>query len=160
MIALLWIFSLLTVWINLIAWKACLDNKVQIWCPSFLCKEFPCLVLLWLLRLQVSLLSQLSCLSDLFQQILTDFIFVKKLCHLAVFRVSPQLETKNNRYTINLKHPLQTKMWLCWAQNTSFSTWLRVVKVLRHQHFRKTVFQINLISKNKIFKSFCSTKSK
>ena len=28
---------------------------------------------------------------------------------LAVFRVSPQLKTKNNRYARNVKHPLQTK---------------------------------------------------
>ena len=41
-----------------------------------------------------------------FNQLLFDFIFVKTLCLLAVFRVSPQLKTKNNRYIINLKHPL------------------------------------------------------
>ena len=63
-------------------------------------------------------------------------------------------KNKNNQYTINLKHLLQTKTRLCWAQNTSFSTWLRVIKVLLpqasyHKHFFKTIFQINLISKKK-----------
>ena len=47
------------------------------------------------------------------QQLLFDFIFVKTLCLFVGFRVSPQLKTKNNHYTINLKHPLQTKMRLC-----------------------------------------------
>ena len=90
----------------------------------------------------------------LWTQMLFDFIFVKRLCLLAVFRVSPLLKRKNNRYTKNIKHSLQTKMQLRWTQNTSFSRWLRVVKVLRHRQFRKTVFQIYLISK-KILKSFC-----
>ena len=46
-------------------------------------------------------------------QLLFDFIFVKTLCILAVFRVSPQLKTKNPHYTINLIHLLQTKVRLC-----------------------------------------------
>ena len=55
-------------------------------------------------------------------QLLFDFIFVKMLCLLAVFRFSPHLKTKNDCYTINLKHLLQTKMWLCRAQNAFSST--------------------------------------
>ena len=60
----------------------------------------------------------------LLYQLLFDFIFVKTLCLLAFFRVSPQLKKKinNNHHTINLKHLLQTKMQLCWAQNAFFST--------------------------------------
>ena len=46
------------------------------------------------------------------------------------------------------------KMGLRWVQNTSFPTWWRVAKVLYHKYFCKTVFQINLISKKKILKSF------
>ena len=78
----------------------------------------------------VSLLSQLDRLVLLVRrcvdcygvsQLLFDFIFVKTLCLLAVFRVSPQLKTKNNRYIINLKYPLQTKIQLCWTQNAFFS---------------------------------------
>ena len=80
-------------------------------------------------------------------QLLFDLILVKMLCLLAVLRVSPQLNIKNNRYTKNLKHSLQTKMRLRWAQNTPFSIRLRDVKVLRQRHFRKTVFQIKLMSK-------------
>ena len=64
-----------------------------------------------------------------------------------LFSVSQKLKIKNNCYNINLKHPLQTKMQLHWAQRMFFSIWLRVVKVLRCQHFRKTFCQINLISK-------------
>ena len=45
-------------------------------------------------------------------QLLFDCIFVKTLSLFAVFRVSPQLKAKNNRYTIYLKHPLQTNMRL------------------------------------------------
>ena len=45
-------------------------------------------------------------------QLLFDFIFVKTLCLFAIFRVSLQLKTKKPHYTINPKHPLQTKMRL------------------------------------------------
>ena len=77
-------------------------------------------------------------------------------CLIFLISFSP-LKTKNNQYTINLKHPLQTKMQLCWAQNTSILISLKVVKVLYHKHFFKTVFQIKLISKKKkkILKSSC-----
>ena len=43
-------------------------------------------------------------------QLLFDFVLVKTLCLLAVFRVSLQIKTKNTRYAKNLKHSLQTKM--------------------------------------------------
>ena len=82
-------------------------------------------------------------------QLLIYLFFVESLLLLNVFRTFTSLKTKNNQYTINLKHPLQTKMQLRWAQNASFSTRLRVVKVLYHEHFCKTLFQIKLISKNK-----------
>ena len=88
--------------------------------------------------------------------IVIDLIFVKTLCLLGVSRVSPQLKTKNNRYTKNPKHSFQTKMRIRWAQSKSFWTWLMVVKVLCHRHrlrHRKIVFQINRIRK-KILKSF------
>ena len=84
-------------------------------------------------------------------QLLLYFFLVESLRLLQVFRTF-QLKTKDNQYTINLKHPLQAKTRLCWEQNTSFSTWLRVVKVLYHEHFCKTVFQIILISKKNLKK--------
>ena len=89
----------------------------------------------------------------IYQLLFYFFFFVESPRLLKVFRAF-QLKTKNNRYTINLKHLLQTKMRPCWAQNTSFSTWLRVIKILYHKHFCKTVFQINRISKKDILKSF------
>ena len=79
-------------------------------------------------------------------QLLFYFFFVESLRLLYVFRTFPPLKTKNNQYTINLKHPLTTKMQLRWAQNASFSTQLRVKKVLYYK-LLQTVFQINLISK-------------
>ena len=81
-------------------------------------------------------------------QLLFHFFFVESLRLLDVFKTFSPLKTKNNQYTINLKHPLQIKMQLSWAQSAPFSTWLRVVKVIRRRHFRKTVFQINLSKKN------------
>ena len=78
-------------------------------------------------------------------QLLFYFFFVESLCLLDVYRAF-QLKTKNNQCTINLKHPLQVTR-LCWAQSTSFSMRLKVIKILYHKHFCKTVFQINLISK-------------
>ena len=42
-------------------------------------------------------------------QLLFYIFFFKTLYLPAVFRVFPHLKTKNKRYTINLKHPLQTK---------------------------------------------------
>ena len=55
-------------------------------------------------------------------QLLFYFVFVKTFHLFVGFRVSPPLKTKNNHYTIYLKHPLQTKMQLRWAQNVFFST--------------------------------------
>ena len=75
------------------------------------------------------------------KQLLLYFFFVEPLCLPGVFRTSPQLKTKTNQYTINLKYPLKTKMQLRWAQSASFSTWLRVVKVLYHKHFWKLFFR-------------------
>ena len=89
-------------------------------------------------------------------RLLFHFFFVKSLRLLDVFKTFPPLNTKNNQYTINLKHPLQTKIQLYWTWNASFSRRLKFVKVLYHKRFCKTVFQINLISKKKISK----TKSK
>ena len=79
-------------------------------------------------------------------QLLFHFFFVESLRLLDVFKTFSPLKTKNNQYTINLKHPLQIKMQLRSAQSASFSTWLRVVKVLYRKHFCKPVFQMNLIS--------------
>ena len=73
------------------------------------------------------------------------YFFVESLCLLDVYRAF-QLKTKNNQCTINLKHPLQVTR-LCWAQSTSFSMRLKVIKILYQKHFCKTAFQINLISK-------------
>ena len=42
-------------------------------------------------------------------QLFFYFVFIKSFCLFGVLRTSPQLKTKNNRHTINLKHPLQTK---------------------------------------------------
>ena len=83
-------------------------------------------------------------------QLLFHFLFVDSLCLLNGFKTFLPLETENNQYTINLKHPLQTKTRLCWAKNTFFLTWLRVVKVFYNKHFCKTVFQINPISKKNL----------
>ena len=86
----------------------------------------------------------------IYQQLLYFFL-VEPLRLLDVFRTF-QLKTKSNQYNINVNYSLQTKTRLCWAQNMSFSTWLRVVKVLYHKHFWKTVFRINLISKKNLKK--------
>ena len=45
-------------------------------------------------------------------QLLFHFFFVKSLRLLDVFKTFPPLNIKNNQYTINLKHPLQTKIQL------------------------------------------------
>ena len=92
-----------------------------------------------------------SSISTALLMVMDSITLLWTLCLLAVCRFSPQLKTKKSRYTKYLKHSSQTKMRLHWAQNTSFSTWLRVVKVLYHKHFRKIVFQIKLMSKT-IFK--------
>ena len=47
-------------------------------------------------------------------QLLLCFFLVESLRLLDVFRTF-QLKTKNKQYTINLKHPLQTKTRFCWA---------------------------------------------
>ena len=70
---------------------------------------------------------------------------------------------KKPHYATNLKHSLQTKNAIhnvilrlnaiLLYYNASFSIWLKVVKVLHHHYFCKTVFKINLISK-KILKAF------
>ena len=75
---------------------------------------------------------------------LFQLFFVESLRLFNIFKTFSPLKTK--QYSINLKQPLQTKTRLCWAQNSSLSTWLRV---LYHKHFCKTVFQINLIIKKK-----------
>ena len=55
-------------------------------------------------------------------QLLFHFFFVESLRLLDVFKTFSPLKTKNNQYTINLKHPLQIKMQLRSAQSASFST--------------------------------------
>ena len=45
-------------------------------------------------------------------QLLSHFFFVESLRLLDVFKTFSPLKTKNNQYTINLKHPLQIKMQL------------------------------------------------
>ena len=92
-----------------------------------------------------------SSATSISSSISTAFLIVAN-CFL--IRVSSQVKIKNNHYSKNLKHSLQTKMRLLWAQNMFFSTWLRVVKVLCHRHFGQTVFPIKLMSK-RIFERFC-----
>ena len=45
-------------------------------------------------------------------QLLFHFFFVNSLRLLDVFKTFPPLSIKNNQYTRNLKHPLQTKIQL------------------------------------------------
>ena len=93
--------------------------------------------------------------------------FISSLLSRLVFLVFSEpphnYKQKINTITINLRNRLQAKNAMRKLifrlnaiplhQNASFSSWLRVVKVLHHQHFWKTVFKINLISK-KILKAF------
>ena len=57
-----------------------------------------------------STLSAFSFSSSVLIILWLQLFFIEPPCLLGVFRTSPQLQTKNNRYTINLKHPLQTKI--------------------------------------------------
>ena len=53
--------------------------------------------------------SLLVVVNDRINQLFFLFVLVEPLHLLDVFRAFPQLQTKNNCYTKNLKHPLETK---------------------------------------------------
>ena len=82
-------------------------------------------------------------------QLLFYIFFFKTLCLLAVFRVFPHLKTKNKRYTINLKHPLQTKNATPLRTKCVLLYTIKGCKSTLSQKFLKNCFQINLISKKK-----------
>ena len=97
---------------------------------------------------------QLFCLNcvivnERIYQLLFYFFFVESLRLLNVFRTFPELKAKNNNYTTNLKHPLQTKNATPLSTKRVLLDMIKGCKSTIPQAFLQNCFSdFNLISKN------------